>query len=202
MLLLVFRGGGRCKAVFPSFTSSQQHSRFTLSLYGYVTHYQFHTTGVQLDGQSVTLEPGGQFELSGAPLTTLHQTCAEVNSHLYQSKTIGEELGIGFLGVGFDPKWRIEDIPGVNFKGCVRLGGAVVVVFVCLVVPQWRFTLLCVLCMLWNQVELGQVRKQVCAIPQCRVSPSSASLLALLTKRVSSFCAINSTQLCPRTATG
>jgi glutamate--cysteine ligase len=39
---------------------------------------------VQLDGQSVTLEPGGQFELSGAPVATLHQTCAEVNSHLYQ----------------------------------------------------------------------------------------------------------------------
>lgn len=35
----------------------------------------------------------------------------EVNSHLYQVKTIGEELGIGFLGVGFDPKWRIDDIP-------------------------------------------------------------------------------------------
>lgn len=69
------------------------------------------TIGVKLDGQSVTLEPGGQFELSGAPVATLHQTCAEVNSHLYQSKTIGEELGIGFLGIGFDPKWRIEDIP-------------------------------------------------------------------------------------------
>ena len=42
------------------------------------------TIGVVLDGQSVTLEPGGQFELSGAPVATLHQTCAEVNSHLYQ----------------------------------------------------------------------------------------------------------------------
>jgi hypothetical protein len=40
--------------------------------------------GVQLDGQSVTLEPGGQFELSGAPVETIHTTCAEVNSHLYQ----------------------------------------------------------------------------------------------------------------------
>lgn len=40
--------------------------------------------GVALDGQSVTLEPGGQFELSGAPLETIHKTCAEVNSHLYQ----------------------------------------------------------------------------------------------------------------------
>lgn len=69
------------------------------------------TIGVELDGQSVTLEPGGQFELSGAPVATLHQTCAEVNSHLYQAKSIAEELGIGFLGIGFDPKWRIDQIP-------------------------------------------------------------------------------------------
>ena len=40
--------------------------------------------GAELDGQSVTLEPGGQFELSGAPVDTLHKTCSEVNSHLYQ----------------------------------------------------------------------------------------------------------------------
>jgi glutamate--cysteine ligase len=40
--------------------------------------------GVTYDGQSVTLEPGGQFELSGAPVDTIHRTCAEVNSHLYQ----------------------------------------------------------------------------------------------------------------------
>lgn len=69
------------------------------------------TIGVKQDGQSVTLEPGGQFELSGAPVATLHQTCAEVNSHLYQVKTIGEELGIGFLGTGFDPKWALDEIP-------------------------------------------------------------------------------------------
>lgn len=40
--------------------------------------------GVTLEGQSVTLEPGGQFELSGAPVESIHKTCAEVNSHLYQ----------------------------------------------------------------------------------------------------------------------
>ena len=40
--------------------------------------------GALLDGQSVTIEPGGQFELSGAPVDTLHKTCSEVNSHLYQ----------------------------------------------------------------------------------------------------------------------
>ena len=40
--------------------------------------------GAELDGQNVSLEPGGQFELSGAPLDTLHKTCAEVANHLYQ----------------------------------------------------------------------------------------------------------------------
>ena len=40
--------------------------------------------GVTYEGQSVTLEPGGQFELSGAPVDTIHKTCTEVNSHLYQ----------------------------------------------------------------------------------------------------------------------
>lgn len=61
--------------------------------------------GATFDGQSVTLEPGGQLELSGAPVDTLHKTCAEVNSHLYQVKAISEELGVKFLGLGFDPKW-------------------------------------------------------------------------------------------------
>jgi glutamate--cysteine ligase len=62
-------------------------------------------------GASITLEPGGQFELSGAPLENLHQTCDEVHTHLDQVKTVAEELNIGFLGMGFDPKWRREDIP-------------------------------------------------------------------------------------------
>lgn len=45
--------------------------------------------GAELDGQSVSLEPGGQFELSGAPLETLHMTCAETNNHLYQVWSLG-----------------------------------------------------------------------------------------------------------------
>ena len=52
------------------------------------------------DNQSITLEPGGQLELSGAPLENIHQTCSEVNEHLKQVKIIGNELNIGFLGVG------------------------------------------------------------------------------------------------------
>ncbi|MDE0943339.1 MAG: glutamate--cysteine ligase [Alphaproteobacteria bacterium] len=63
------------------------------------------------DGASVTLEPGGQFELSGAPLENLHQTCAEVHNHLAQVKEVAQGLDVGFLGLGFDPKWRREDVP-------------------------------------------------------------------------------------------
>ncbi|MEX1109054.1 MAG: glutamate--cysteine ligase [Dongiaceae bacterium] len=59
---------------------------------------------------NISLEPGGQFELSGAPVETLHETCAEVRSHLAQVKSVGDELGIGMLGMGFQPKWRREDI--------------------------------------------------------------------------------------------
>ncbi|WP_341208355.1 glutamate--cysteine ligase [uncultured Sphingomonas sp.] len=52
---------------------------------------------------SVSLEPAGQFELSGAPLENLHQTCAETGRHLAQVKAAGEKLGIGFLGLGMWP---------------------------------------------------------------------------------------------------
>ena len=62
------------------------------------------------DGASVTLEPGGQFELSGAAVETLHQTCNEVNTHLTQVKEVCKEIGAGMIGLGFNPKWRREDI--------------------------------------------------------------------------------------------
>jgi glutamate--cysteine ligase len=60
---------------------------------------------------SVTLEPAGQVELSGAPLATIHETCCEVTQHLKEVKTVADELGLGFLGMGFQPKWRREDMP-------------------------------------------------------------------------------------------
>ncbi|GGE39559.1 glutamate--cysteine ligase [Marinicauda pacifica] len=63
------------------------------------------------DGGSITLEPGGQFELSGAPLETLHETCAEVNGHLREVKSVADEIGAGFLGLGFSPKWSLEETP-------------------------------------------------------------------------------------------
>jgi len=60
---------------------------------------------------NITLEPGGQFELSGAPVETLHQTCSEVNDHLDQVKQVDAELGTGMLGMGFNPKWARADQP-------------------------------------------------------------------------------------------
>ena len=63
-----------------------------------------------MDGQSVSLEPGGQFELSGAPVANLHQTCSEVHTHLAQVKHVADDLGAAFVGIGFQPKWRREDI--------------------------------------------------------------------------------------------
>lgn len=60
---------------------------------------------------NITLEPAGQLELSGAPLETIHETCREVNSHLEEVRTVADELGLGFLGMGFQPKWRREEMP-------------------------------------------------------------------------------------------
>jgi glutamate--cysteine ligase len=74
-------------------------------------------------GANVSLEPGGQFELSGAPVRTLHETCAEVHEHLDQVRTVAEPLGVGMPGVGFQPKWRREDIPWMP-KGRYQIMGA------------------------------------------------------------------------------
>ena len=60
---------------------------------------------------NVSLEPGGQFELSGAPLKTVHDTCEEVHEHLVQVREIGDALGIGFLGLGASPTWSREQTP-------------------------------------------------------------------------------------------
>jgi glutamate--cysteine ligase len=60
---------------------------------------------------SVTLEPAGQLELSGAPVSTIHETCCEVEGHLTEVRTVADELGLGFLGMGFQPKWRRDEMP-------------------------------------------------------------------------------------------
>ncbi|MEJ8571052.1 glutamate--cysteine ligase [Microbaculum marinum] len=62
-------------------------------------------------GGAISLEPGGQFELSGAPLESIHLTCREVHSHLAQLREVAEPLGIGFLGLGFSPKWTLAETP-------------------------------------------------------------------------------------------
>jgi len=65
---------------------------------------------VDASGATITLEPGGQLELSGALLDNIHQTCTEVNTHLRQVRSVSEPLGIAFLGMGFQPRWGLEDM--------------------------------------------------------------------------------------------
>ena len=63
------------------------------------------------DGASVSLEPGGQLELSGAPLENIHQTCGEVSRHLREVREVADEIGAGFLSLGFRPDTKLEDVP-------------------------------------------------------------------------------------------
>ena len=60
---------------------------------------------------SITLEPAGQVELSGGQVDTIHDTCREVTAHLKEVKTVADELQLGFLGMGFQPKWKREEMP-------------------------------------------------------------------------------------------
>ena len=62
-------------------------------------------------GGAISLEPGGQFELSGAPLASLHETVAETERHLAHAKRVGGELGIGFLTLGMSPLWTRAETP-------------------------------------------------------------------------------------------
>ena len=63
------------------------------------------------NGASVSLEPGGQFELSGAPLNTIHDTCSEVHTHLDQIRQVAQPMNVAAMGLGFQPKWRRDEIP-------------------------------------------------------------------------------------------
>ncbi|MCF6369734.1 glutamate--cysteine ligase [Rhizobium halophilum] len=60
---------------------------------------------------AISIEPGGQFELSGAPLETIHETCSESNRHLDVLREVAEPMGIHFLGIGGSPKWRLDETP-------------------------------------------------------------------------------------------
>ncbi len=66
--------------------------------------------GLEKDGANVSLEPGGQLELSGAPVETIHETCDEVNTHLREVRDVADELGIGFIGLGAAPEWTHEQM--------------------------------------------------------------------------------------------
>ena len=67
--------------------------------------------GLKGEDGNVSLEPAGQFELSGAPLDSLHETCAEASRHLQQVREVGGELGLGFLGLGMWPDKRRDELP-------------------------------------------------------------------------------------------
>jgi len=69
------------------------------------------TIALLRDNASVTLEPAGQLELSGAALETIHQTCVETGTHLGEVAEVAGELRLGFLGMGFQPKWRRDEMP-------------------------------------------------------------------------------------------
>jgi len=62
-------------------------------------------------GGAISLEPGGQFELSGAPVRDVHDTAAELARHLSEAKSVGDRLGIGFLTLGMSPKWTRAETP-------------------------------------------------------------------------------------------
>jgi glutamate--cysteine ligase len=67
--------------------------------------------GLKGEGASVSLEPGGQFELSGAPLSTVHETCEEVHRHLDAVKDVAGPMGVSFFGAGFAPFWTRAEMP-------------------------------------------------------------------------------------------
>ncbi|MGB7262445.1 MAG: glutamate--cysteine ligase [Albidovulum sp.] len=72
---------------------------------------QGHIIGLTKDGANVSLEPGGQLELSGAPLETIHQTCDEVNHHLREVQDVADTIGARFIGLGAAPVWSHDDMP-------------------------------------------------------------------------------------------
>ncbi|HEY6476407.1 MAG TPA: glutamate--cysteine ligase [Polyangia bacterium] len=76
--------------------------------------------GLSRGGASVSLEPGGQFELSGAPLESVHEICLEIGAHLTEARAVAAELGLGFLGLGFTPEWTREQV-AVMPKGRYRI---------------------------------------------------------------------------------
>ena len=69
------------------------------------------TVALECGDCHITLEPGGQLELAGAPLYTIHETCDEIHTHLRQVKEVAADMNVGLIGLGFQPKWSREDSP-------------------------------------------------------------------------------------------
>ena len=67
--------------------------------------------GLKKDDANITLEPGGQLELSGGLLDSVHETCLEVATHLAEVKTIADRIGSGFIGLGSAPEWLHDEMP-------------------------------------------------------------------------------------------
>jgi glutamate--cysteine ligase len=76
--------------------------------------------GLTKNGANVSLEPGGQLELSGAPLETIHETCDEVNEHLRDVQSVADKIGARFIGLGAAPEWTHDQMP-VMPKGRYKL---------------------------------------------------------------------------------
>jgi glutamate--cysteine ligase len=66
---------------------------------------------LEKEGASITLEPGGQLELSGAPLRTVFETCGEFHRHLELIRRVSEPLGLVWLGLGVNPLHAVERLP-------------------------------------------------------------------------------------------
>ena len=81
---------------------------------------QENVIGLKRDGAFISLEPGGQVELSGAPLATLHDTAAETARHLAEVTAVADPMGVAFLGIGAAPVWTHEQMPMMP-KGRYRL---------------------------------------------------------------------------------
>lgn len=83
-----------------------------LKRFGWQGVYEGETIiGLERGKANVSLEPGGQFELSGAPLETMHDICQETGEHLNEVKAVADDLGLAFLGLGHTPTWRRDQIP-------------------------------------------------------------------------------------------
>ncbi len=78
------------------------------------------TRSKEAGGGSVTLEPAGQLELSGAPLENIHQTCAEIGAHMKEVHAVAEKLGQAYFGIGYTPFWNFDTAPRMP-KGRYRL---------------------------------------------------------------------------------